>query len=80
MLKVIIWPTLEAASLQLVAATGKVVSLIVSQSVGDNYKPIIGLNGLEMAKKIDGEGDPSIEGHQFDFSDFSLYTFNIYMF
>ncbi len=47
---------MKAASRQLVAATGKVVSPIVSRSIGDYRKLIIGPNGVEMVKKIKGEG------------------------
>ena len=62
MSKVIFWPTLEAASRQLVAATGKANGPVVSRSVGDNHKLIIGPNGVEMAKEIDGEGGGLIDG------------------
>ena len=55
MWKVNIWPTLEAASRQTAAVAGEIVGPIVSWSVGDDCKPIIGLNELEMVKKIEGE-------------------------
>ena len=40
MSKVNIWPTLEAASHQLVAAIGEVTGPVASRSVGERSKPI----------------------------------------
>ncbi|KAL5583168.1 hypothetical protein UlMin_015610 [Ulmus minor] len=41
--------------------TGKEVSPVVSQSICDYPKPIIGPNGVAVAKEIDGEGGGSLE-------------------
>ena len=61
------------------AATGKKIGSVVSQSVGDNHKPNISLNGLEMQREIDWEGGPSRGGNQFVFFVFFSYGSCIYI-
>ena len=62
------------------AATSKKIGPVVSRSVGDNHKPIIGLNGLEMVKKIDVEGRGLIEGNRFWFLFWLSVRFDVYIY
>ena len=57
-----------AASRQLVVATGKVTSPVVSQSVGDYPKPISGVNRVAVVMEINGEGGGSLEENRRCFS------------
>ena len=65
------------------AATGEEISPIVSRSVGDNHKPIIGPNRVdrvEMKWEIDGEGGASLESHRFRFSNLGFRTILMYIY